>query len=163
MQVQILTPEESHAKLRRMAAQLHEATFGEGPLTLLGVEPRGYWVAQLLAEHLRTVRPDTVEVVSLPRNLTDALPAGLDLTQGTTVLVDDVLYSGATQAQALARIVPLNPRRVLVAVLVDRGHLRYPVLAQIVGLPLATTLLQYVKVEREGTGFGAYLLEEQPA
>ena len=41
--------------------------------------------------------------------------------------------------------------------LVERTHNRYPIKANYVGLSLATTLQEYIKVELEGKGQGVYL------
>ena len=42
-------------------------------------------------------------------------------------------------------------------VLVERTHNRYPIKANFVGLSLATTLQEYIKVILEGDGQGVYL------
>ncbi len=52
----------------------------------------------------------------------------------TIVLVDDVLYTGRTVRAALDELVDFGrPRRVLLAVLVDRGGRELPIAADVVG------------------------------
>jgi pyrimidine operon attenuation protein/uracil phosphoribosyltransferase len=59
------------------------------------------------------------------------------VTGKTIVLVDDVLYTGRTVRAALDQLVDYGrPRRVLLAVLVDRGGRELPIAADVVGTRL---------------------------
>lgn len=145
----ILPSARAQATLLRMAYELAEhnygaAGFGASGIALRGVSVRGQHLSRRLAQLLGP------EGVGLPTGHvavlapTDAVPAELPL-----VLVDDVLYSGQTLLSTLAEITRQAHRlpSIQVAVLIDRGHRRYPVSADVVGLTLATTLQQYVRVE----------------
>ena len=70
------------------------------------------------------------------------------------ILVDDVLLSGRTSRSALDALGEIGrPKRVQLAVLVDRGHRELPIKADYVGKNLPTSLGQSVKVflqERDG-------------
>jgi pyrimidine operon attenuation protein/uracil phosphoribosyltransferase len=72
----------------------------------------------------------------------------------TVILVDDVLFSGRTIRSALDALGEIGrPKRVQLAVLVDRGHRELPIKADYVGKNLPTSLGQSVKVflqERDG-------------
>ena len=62
-----------------------------------------------------------------------------DLTGKTVVLVDDVLFHGRTIRAALDGLMDFGrPRRVDLAVLVDRGHRDLPIMANFVGETLET-------------------------
>jgi pyrimidine operon attenuation protein/uracil phosphoribosyltransferase len=71
------------------------------------------------------------------------------------VLVDDVLYTGRTVRAALNEIMDFGrPRRVMLAVLVDRGHREIPIRADFVGKNVPTSQSQQIKVkvqELDGT------------
>ena len=78
------------------------------------------------------------------------------------VLVDDVLYSGRTVRAALDALADLGrPRRVQLAVLVDRGHRELPIRADFVGKNLPTSTQQFVDVRwAEDGGDDTVLLRE---
>jgi len=61
--------------------------------------------------------------------------------------VDDVLYTGRTVRAALDELVDFGrPRRVELAVLIDRGHRELPIQADYVGKSVQTTDTEIVKV-----------------
>ncbi|NTW37742.1 MAG: bifunctional pyr operon transcriptional regulator/uracil phosphoribosyltransferase PyrR, partial [Syntrophobacteraceae bacterium] len=63
------------------------------------------------------------------------------------VLVDDVLYTGRTIRAALDALVDYGrPKRVQVAVLVDRGHRELPICGQYVGVEIKTLENELVNV-----------------
>jgi pyrimidine operon attenuation protein/uracil phosphoribosyltransferase len=63
------------------------------------------------------------------------------------VLVDDVLYTGRTVLAALDELVDFGrPRKVELAVLIDRGHRELPIQADYVGKDVQTTAAEIVKV-----------------
>ena len=73
------------------------------------------------------------------------LPA--DITGRTIILVDDVLYTGRTIRAALDELIDFGrPRRVELAVLVDRGHRELPIQADYVGKFIQTTEAEIIKV-----------------
>jgi pyrimidine operon attenuation protein/uracil phosphoribosyltransferase len=68
----------------------------------------------------------------------------------TIVLVDDVLYTGRTIRAALNEIMDFGrPRRVMLAVLIDRGHREIPIRADFVGKNVPTSQNQQIKVKVE--------------
>ncbi len=138
--IRILESDRAQATLLRMAYELAEQHAGASTLSLRGVSVRGQRLSRRLAELL-------VGTVGQPTAMIgpdDAIPAEQPL-----VLVDDVLYSGQTLLSTLSEITRVAHRlpSIHVAVLIDRGHRRYPVSADVVGHRLATTLQQYVRVE----------------
>ncbi len=69
------------------------------------------------------------------------------VTGKTIVLVDDVLYTGRTVRAALDELVDFGrPRRVLLAVLVDRGGRELPIAADVVGAQLTVPDAEQVEV-----------------
>jgi len=74
--------------------------------------------------------------------------------QGTTILlVDDVLYTGRTVRAALDELVDFGrPRRVWLAVLVDRGGRELPIAADFAGATLAVADGQDVQVKLREEG-----------
>ena len=63
------------------------------------------------------------------------------------MLVDDVLYTGRTVRAAMDELVDFGrPRRIELAVLIDRGHRELPIQADYVGKHVQTTDSEIVKV-----------------
>jgi pyrimidine operon attenuation protein/uracil phosphoribosyltransferase len=70
-----------------------------------------------------------------------------DLAGRTIVIVDDVLYTGRTVRAAIEALFSYGrPRRVQLAVLVDRGHRELPIRPDYVGKNLPTARAEHVRV-----------------
>jgi pyrimidine operon attenuation protein/uracil phosphoribosyltransferase len=146
--------------VNRMAHQILEKTGGARDTILLGIPTRGVPLARRLAARIKAFEGATVPVGTLDVTLyrddlrlrgaraigpTDLPPAGID--GALVILVDDVLFSGRTIRAALDALVDLGrPRRVQLAVLVDRGHRELPIRADYVGKNIPTALDANVRV-----------------
>jgi pyrimidine operon attenuation protein/uracil phosphoribosyltransferase len=76
-----------------------------------------------------------------------------DVTGKTVVLVDDVLYSGRTIRAAMDALNDFGrPRRIQLAVLVDRGHRELPIKADFVGKNVPTAQSESVQVRLSELG-----------
>jgi pyrimidine operon attenuation protein/uracil phosphoribosyltransferase len=63
------------------------------------------------------------------------------------VLVDDVLYTGRTIRAAIDEILDFGrPKRIQLAVLIDRGHRELPIQADYIGKKIVTTENEIVDV-----------------
>jgi pyrimidine operon attenuation protein/uracil phosphoribosyltransferase len=70
-----------------------------------------------------------------------------DVTGKTVVLVDDVLFSGRTIRAAMDALNDFGrPRRIQLAVLIDRGHRELPIKADFVGKNVPTAQTESVRV-----------------
>jgi len=66
------------------------------------------------------------------------------------ILVDDVLFTGRTIRAALDELIDFGrPRRIQLAVLVDRGHRELPIKADYVGKNVPTAENEMVEVHLE--------------
>jgi len=160
----ILTPAQVEQKIRRIAFEVYENHSDETGLVLAGIEGQGLGFAHRLAGHLRAISPLQVEVVELSIDKTqpNARPVTFDQPAETLegrciVVCDDVLYTGRTLAYSLSPFFQFTPKKLQVAVIVDRGYRRYPISADYVGYALATTLSEHVAVVLEGEGAGVFL------
>jgi len=83
----------------------------------------------------------------------------------TIVLCDDVLYTGRTVRAAIDAVLDFGrPRRILLAVLVDRGRRELPIEAQLVGKKISTSATEVVSVtfkETDGED-DVWLLDRHP-
>ncbi len=145
--------------IARMAHEIVERNPQSADLALVGIQKGGVALAGRLSAALEGVLKHPVPVglldVAMYRDDLDqrAAPALMPteipfhLDGRTVVLVDDVLFSGRTVRAALDALADLGrPRRVQLAVLVDRGHRELPIRADFVGKNLPTSLHQRVDV-----------------
>ena len=146
--------------LSRLASEIVERNRGTKDLLLVGIRRRGVPLAERIAEKIEQLegqRPPTGQLdITLyrddlstvgPRPVVNRTEIPADVTDSTIVLVDDVLYTGRTVRAALDEIVDFGrPRRVELAVLIDRGHRELPIQANYVGKKVQTTDNEIVKV-----------------
>ncbi|MDX1591384.1 MAG: phosphoribosyltransferase family protein [Balneolaceae bacterium] len=133
--------------LKRMAYQVVEMAHGF-PVYMVALNERGTAVASSMKNVIEKVTGKMVPVDTLN---TDK-EGNFELTQSVEpecclVIVDDVIFSGETIQRAMDRIDELhNFRKICVSVLVDRGHRKYPVFAEIVGVNVPTKLNEQVNL-----------------
>ncbi len=133
--------------LQRMALEIIELAHGTEVLVLVGIQRRGVELAARIAaiieekEGVRiprgaidiTLYRDDLELVG-PKPVMGATHLPGDLSGKHVVIVDDVLYTGRTVRAALDELADFGrPRRISLAVLVDRGGRELPIQADVVG------------------------------
>ncbi len=70
-----------------------------------------------------------------------------DITSKNIILVDDVLYTGRTIRCALDEMIDFGrPKRIQLAVLIDRGHREFPIRADYVGKNVPTSQNEVIEV-----------------
>ncbi|MGC5616901.1 bifunctional pyr operon transcriptional regulator/uracil phosphoribosyltransferase PyrR [Georgenia sp. Z1491] len=166
---EVLTASDIDRSLTRIAHEIVERNQGTDDLVLLGIPTRGVPLAARLAARVaraadlaEPVPHGSLDTTMYRDDLRDHPVRGLertdipvDLTGRTVVLVDDVLYSGRTIRAALDALSDLGrPRRVQLAVLVDRGHRDLPIRADFVGKNLPTSREESVRVSLAETDAG---------
>jgi pyrimidine operon attenuation protein/uracil phosphoribosyltransferase len=152
--------EEIERVIARMGRAIWENRHHDLPFYLIGVRSRGVPLAQRLSQELTLLADNEIVVGAVDITLyRDDLGRGRrwPVLRGTEiafpvdgaeiVLVDDVLFTGRTVRAALNAICDLGrPRRIRLAVLVDRGHRELPVQPDFVGLHLPTDRGDRVRV-----------------
>ena len=144
--------------LKRMAREVVERAH-DGELAVVGIRRGGVHLAERLRRELagagRDVPLGTLDIALYRDDLSerDSAPVvgptdiRFPVTGKTIVLVDDVLYTGRTVRAALDELVDFGrPRRVLLAVLVDRGGRELPIAADVVGAQLTVPDSEQVEV-----------------
>lgn len=161
----ILDRDHIRLKLERMAYRALELTYGDKEVVLIGIEPGGAHLAQTLAGLIRRFDPKkSVSYVPLTVAKQDPLsePVRLgepaDLNGKAVIVVDDVGNTGRTLFYAMKPIVEQRPSKLFIAVLVERMHKAFPVKADIVGIPIASTFNEHIIVRfKDAEAEGAYL------
>lgn len=159
----ILDKERISRKMQRMAYEIWENFSKEKAVTLIGIEGSGAILAKTLVKLLKDISPLAVELIIVKMNkrkpLTSEIVIDEDLSGKSLVLVDDVANSGKTMLYALAPILKYEPKKVMIAVLVDRRHKSFPITPDIIGHSVSTTLQEHIQVETEGEQITAAYLQ----
>jgi len=147
--------------LTRIAHEIAERNENGTDVALVGIQRGGVFLARRLAATLQTIWNHPVQVGTLDvgmhrddLNQTAAPnmhPTDIpyDITGKTVILVDDVLFTGRSIRAALDEITDFGrPKRIQVAVLVDRGHRELPIRADFIGknVPTASSERVYVRL-----------------
>jgi pyrimidine operon attenuation protein/uracil phosphoribosyltransferase len=144
--------------VRRIAHEILERNRGAADLVLVGIHTRGIPLARRLAAALAEAEgpvPVGELDIALYRDDLDRRPTTrvgstrlpVPIDDRVVILVDDVLYTGRSVRAALDCLTDLGrPRRVELAVLVDRGHRELPIRADYVGKNLPTSSRERVAV-----------------
>lgn len=158
---QIMDSEGIDLALARMAAHIVEKYYNDENLAIIGIRRRGVFLAQRLAEKVEkagkrkvlagildiTLYRDDLTTVSTKPVVRETL-IDFGIEGRSIILVDDVLYTGRTIRAALDALIDLGrPKRVELAVLIDRGHRELPIQADYVGKFVETTDQEIVEVK----------------
>ncbi|TVQ67828.1 MAG: hypothetical protein EA360_01405 [Balneolaceae bacterium] len=130
--------------LRRMSYQILEEA-QQHPVRILGLNRRGYSVAKRIGSILEKASGMDVPVMNIQSDDESPFEFSEPSENEVLVLTDDVIFSGSSMFRAIQKIPDLSRyHKIIVAVLVDRGHRKFPILAGIVGLHVPTKLNEHV-------------------
>lgn len=133
--------------LRRMADEIVELNNGTDGLVIVGIQRRGVQLAQrivaLIADREKvdvpqgaldiTLYRDDLQTVG-PRPVVGPTSIPVDIEGQHVVIVDDVLYTGRTVRAAMDELADFGrPRRIALAVVIDRGGRELPIAPDVVG------------------------------
>ena len=149
--------------ITRITYEIIERYQGIENVVLIGIKTRGIFIAQRIAQRLKELENIEVPVGELDitlyrddkkQELEEAelhdsnIPVSLEGKE--VILIDDVLFTGRTIRAALDAIMDFRrPRRIGLAVLVDRGHRELPVRADFVGKNIPTSTKEEIIVEMQ--------------
>jgi pyrimidine operon attenuation protein/uracil phosphoribosyltransferase len=151
--------------LTRIGHEIAERNESSSEVVLVGIQRGGVPLAERLAKALAEIWGQPVPSGSLdvcmhrddlhqraaPHVQPTVIP--FDVTGKTVVLVDDVLYSGRTVRAAMDALNDFGrPRRIQLAVLIDRGHRELPIKADFVGKNVPTAHTEIVRVRLAENG-----------
>jgi pyrimidine operon attenuation protein/uracil phosphoribosyltransferase len=158
--------------LTRIAHEIAEQNDSSADVVVIGIQRGGVVLAQRVGELLAGIWGQPVPVGSLDVSMhrddldqrvsPDIHPTVIpfDVTGKTVVLVDDVLFSGRTVRSAMDALNDFGrPRRIQLAVMIDRGHRELPIKADFVGKNVPTSLAEnvHVQIGEPGGHDSAYL------
>ena len=142
----------------RISHEIVERNKGIDGLVLVGIRSKGIPFAKKLGEKISSIEKKDIETeyidiseyrddVERAKTKSSQCKFDFDIENKTIVLVDDVLYTGRTVRAALDAIVSNGrPKKVQLAVLIDRGHREFPIRPDFVGKNVPTSHEEIVKV-----------------
>ncbi len=144
----------------RMAHEIVEKNKDTAELCLVGIQTRGVVLAQRLQKAIEAIAKVQVPLGILDINLyRDDLTRvaeqpvirkteiNFNLDSKTIVLIDDVLFTGRTIRSAFDALIDFGrPKKIELAVLIDRGHRELPIRADFVGKNIPTSEDEHVYV-----------------
>ncbi|MFD1672237.1 bifunctional pyr operon transcriptional regulator/uracil phosphoribosyltransferase PyrR [Agrilactobacillus yilanensis] len=151
--------------LTRITYEIIEQNKTVEDIALVGIKTRGIYVAQRIASRLKQLEGIDVPVGTLDITLyrddnhdakTDQEPEvnssdiAFDINDKNVILVDDVVFTGRTIRAALDALMDIGrPKKIALAVLVDRGHRELPIRPDFVGKNIPTSLDEQIRVNVE--------------
>jgi pyrimidine operon attenuation protein/uracil phosphoribosyltransferase len=158
-----------------MTHEILEVHKGTEQLTLIGIQTRGVHMARRLQRRIRDIegvevpvgvlditmyRDDWTRISHHPVIQATDIPFSVDGRD--VLLIDDVLFTGRTIRAAMDALIDFGrPKRIELAVLVDRGHRELPIQANYVGKSMPTRRAENVNVMfLESDGVDQIVLEE---
>lgn len=152
--MKILDGSQIKQKIKRLAIEILENNFEEKTIVLIGINNNGTGFAKLLEKELKKITEITIQLATIRLNPAAPLSTPIELNipvetlKGKTViLVDDVANTGRTIFYACKPILDILPKKLEVAVLVDRRHKTFPIYPKYVGFSLATTLKEDIELQ----------------
>ena len=157
---ELMNSDEMSRTLNRMVFQILENVKDAKEVCLVGIRRGGAHLADRLGEIFKSEGYNNIQVgyldITLYRDDLTTI-AEYPLLQGTEidfdvrgrhiVLVDDVIYTGRTTRAAMDALIDLGrPKKISMAVLVDRGHRELPVQPDFIGKVIPTSNDEIIEV-----------------
>jgi len=162
--MKILNESQIRQKLKRLALEILEKNTDASEIVFAGINNKGYAFAELLKKEIEQFSDLKISITRLKLN--PAAPLSSEITidptidqanKKTIIVADDVANTGRTLFYAMDPLMKILPRKVEVAVLVDRKHKSFPIQVDYVGLSLFTTMDENIEVEMGGKEWGVEL------
>lgn len=153
--MKVLDNKQIDQKLERLAFQILENNLGDHSIYFLGINNNGLRFAKYLKSVFSQVTEQECHLANIKLNAANPIATEVsiegidpqDLNMQSVIVVDDVANTGRTIFYAMKPLMGELPKKIEVAVLVDRKHKLFPVKVDYVGLSLATTLKENIRVE----------------
>ena len=152
MQNKILDSNQINQKINRLSYELYENNLEEKKIILFGINSNGNILSSRIKKKLDNLFSSKIESHNLNIDVNKTESNKLDFKQEhfnekVVIIIDDVLNSGKTIAHSINLILPFCPKKIEVAVLVDRSHKNFPILAKYSGVKLNTTINEHVQID----------------
>jgi len=141
-------------RINRIAYQIYEDNYTEKEIYIVGIKNKGYKFAEKIIAAMNNICKLKVNLRALTIDKSNQVEDNVkiegdlkDLNNKSVIVVDDVLNSGKTIIYSMKALLEADTKKIRTALLVDRDHKRFPVMADFVGMSLTTTMQEHVLVE----------------
>jgi pyrimidine operon attenuation protein / uracil phosphoribosyltransferase len=160
----ILNQPDISQKIKRMSYEILENNYDEKELVFIGITNNGLLLAKRITSYLKTISSIAITLSSVKIDKEKPVAGEIEidiegnkLNNKVVILVDDVANSGRTLSYSMRPLLQFSPKKIQVAVLVDRRHKLFPVSPDYVGLSLSTTMREHVAVEMKAGDEAVFL------
>ena len=157
--MQVLNQYQIHEKIIRLSYEILENNLEEDTIILAGINNNGFRFAELLSNSLKSITNKKIVLSRIRLNPAKPLDTQVetdlsqtDIEDKAIIVVDDVANTGRTIFYAFKVYMDVIPKKLEVAVLVDRKHKLFPIKVDYVGLSLATTVQEHIKADLQNAG-----------
>jgi len=147
--------------LTRLTHEILEKNKGVDNIVLIGMRTRGAFIAERIHKKIQEIEKKEVPLGYLdvtfyrddfrirlkqPEIQVTKIPGKID--DKNIILIDDVLYTGRTVRSAMDAIMDFGrPAHMQLVILIDRGHRELPIMADIVGRNVITSIGEEIRVK----------------
>ena len=164
--MKVLDSKQISQKVDRLAYQILENNYNAKTIIFLGINKNGLKFAKMLQQTFDKISENESLLGSVKINAKNPIESEIEmdvdvksLNKKVVIIVDDVANTGRTIFYGTKPIMEFLPQKIEAAVLVDRKHKQFPILVDYVGLSLATTLKENIKVDLSKKATSAVYLE----
>ena len=152
----IKTHGEIKRMLQRLSYEIAEAFVNDEEIYLVALNDRGLSIANEINQDLTRILPHCNISLGNVDVLGDFKWSGVTPAQVAShipvVIIDDVIHSGSTVMKVLVDLYDYGFKTIRTAFLAEREYRNYPVLANFIGVSIATTLQEHVFFDNSDPG-----------
>jgi len=152
--MKILNHKQIIQKVERLAYEIYEENEKVKSLIFLGINKNGLAFGKMLMDKYIEISENNAMLGAIKLEAADPASSEVELdidvknlNNKHIIVVDDVANTGRTIFYAMKPLMNFLPKKIEAAVLVDRKHKSFPIQVDYVGLSLATTLKDNIKVD----------------
>ncbi len=154
--------------IRRMSHEIIERNSDLNNLVFLGIMRKGVPLAKLIVDNIEKFEDIQIPMYELDisgyrddKKVNEFKKLDINLTGKTVIVIDDVLFTGRTVRASMDAIIDLGrPKKIQLAVLIDRGHRELPIRADYIGKNVPTNLSETINVNFHENQ-GVYILNKE--
>ena len=145
-------------KIRRISFEILEKNFDENEIFLVGVLPNGKYLSNKISEFLTQfskikLNLHFIEIEKKSRSIDKIIPSlnSEMVNNKVIVIIDDVMNSGGTLMYSINEMLKFKPKKIQIAVLIERYYKNFPLNPDYKGLELSTSETEHVEVKLDGS------------
>jgi pyrimidine operon attenuation protein/uracil phosphoribosyltransferase len=140
-------------KIRRISFEIIEKNYDENEIFLFGILPNGKYLSNKISDFLNQFSKKKLNVHFLEidkkfnyvNNISPEVNSKL-IKNKVVIIVDDVMNSGGTIMCSIGELLKYKPKKIQIAVLIERYYKNFPLKPDYKGLELSTTETEHVEV-----------------